>query len=408
METARKLSTDCTHDQESGVHWVQEQLKRGIEPSGSDLTSASDLLQVGCCLELCDAVYGFYSVQGYQEYRLYFEEVSRGTWACPALGRSIDWKQGTATTSFANVGWDQGDVLGTGPSFGLLTLTNNAAAALALWQCQLEGIVDPRLKPSDCYRVIGDDIVMRSEIEPHYTKIIEDLGGEINHSKTLKSDKVAEFAGRVITSDSCYLKAIKYSEPSDNSFMNYVAQLGDQAKHLLRPRQRHVYDRLAEVPGIVVPGPFMPDSYGVALADRYQWYLEEVEPALARVEPDRDLEDYSMLLLKAQLSLNEAGLHDDPLINFDEPLIDEGYLPSMVTPTFKVGGDPRLTNGKTALESYESKVQDITPFKEWMRKRSEDILNKEPQSENHLPLDDKAEGREVSPKPKSKHSEFER
>jgi hypothetical protein len=255
----------------------------------------------------------------------------------------------------------------------LLTLTNNAAAALALWQCQLEGIVDPGLKPSDCYRVIGDDIVMRSEIEPHYTKIIEDLGGEINHSKTLKSDKVAEFAGRVITSDSCYLKAIKYSEPSDNSFMNYVAQLGDQAKHLLRPRQRHVYDRLAEVPGIVVPGPFMPDSYGVALADRYQWYLEEVEPALARVEPDRDLEDYSMLLLKAQLSLNEAGLHDDPLINFDEPLIDEGYLPSMVTPTFKVGGDPRLTNGKSLLDVLHKHVvdKDITPFKDWMDDQSQ-------------------------------------
>lgn len=357
MNAARKLPTDVTHDQESGVAWVQDKLKQGIELAGSDLTSASDLLDVRLSLALVDIVFGFPSIDGYRSYRNYFFEVSRSNWYCPSLNREVKW--------------EQGDVLGTGPSFGLLTLTNNASAILAYMQAVDGGAIDKSIPWSDCFRIVGDDIVMRSQLEPYYTRVIEALGGEINHSKTLKSDRVAEFAGRIITSNSSYLKAVKYCEPSDNSFMSYVAQLGDQAKFLLMPKQRQVYDLLKEVPGIVVPGPWMQDSYGLALQDRYQWYLEEVQPALEAVEPDLVLEDYELLLLKASLSLDEAG-QNDLVHQFDEPLIDEGYLPSQVTPTFKVGGDPRLTNGKTLLDVMFKHVvgKDIVPFSDWMRERT--------------------------------------
>lgn len=353
METARKLPTDVTHDQESGVHWVQTKLKQGIELAGSDLTSASDLLDVRLSLSLVDRVFGFPKVHGYQDYEDYFFEVSRSKWWCPALNREVQW--------------EQGDVLGTGPSFGLLTLTNNASAITAYWHAIQDGAIPRSIPWSDCFRVVGDDIVMRSQLEPYYTSIIESLGGEINHSKTLKSNMVAEFAGRVITSNSSYLKAVKYSEPSDNSFMSYVAQLGDQAKYLLMPKQRRVYNLLKEVPGIVVDGPWMRDSYGVPLSDRYQWYLEEVQPALAHAEPDLLLTDYSMVLLKAQLSLAEADRSDNVHQSYDEPFIDEGYLPSQVYPAFKPGGDPRLTNGKSQLDVlYQHVVEkDITPFDDW-------------------------------------------
>jgi len=372
MDCARKLQSDVTHDQESGVAWVQSKLRQGIELAGSDLTSASDLLDVELSLELVDRVFGFPEIQGYREYEQYFLEVSRSKWYCPSLDREVQWSQG--------------DVLGTGPSFGLLTLTNNAAA-LTAYRCAVkEGAIDKSIPWSDSFRIVGDDIVMRAPMEPHYTRIIEDLGGEINHSKTLKSDRVAEFAGRVITSNSSYLKAIKYSEPSDNSFMSYVAQLGDQAKYLLMPKQRQVYNLLKEVPGIVVPGPWMPDSYGIGLGPRYSWYLQEVEPVLKTVEPDLDLTDYSMVLLKAQLSLAEAGQNEDK--QFDEPLLDDGYLPSQVTPTFKVGGDPRLTNGKSLLDVLHKHVvaKDITPFDDWMRNQSQTSSNEQFELNQPSPL----------------------
>lgn len=356
MTLARNLPTDVTHDQESGVRWVQAQLKLGNELAGSDLTSASDLLDVRMCLSLVDSVFGFSQIEGYQDYRNYFLEVSRSKWWCPALRQEVSW--------------EQGDVLGTGPSFGLLTLTNNASALCAWKQARSEGVIDEAIPWNDCFRIVGDDIVMRSQIEPYYTRMIEALGGEINHSKTLKSNRVAEFAGRVITSYGSYLKAIKYSEPSDNSFMSYVAQLGDQAKYLLMPKQRRVYDLFKEVPGIVVSGPWMQDSYGVPLGPRYEWYLEEVLPVLSTVEPDLPLKDYKLVLLEAQLSLAEAGITSDKLL--DEPLLDEGYLPSQVTPTFKSGGDPRLSNGKSLLDVLSKHVADkgIMPFDDWYKQRS--------------------------------------
>lgn len=359
MTTLKKLPTDVTHNQELGVTWVQAQLRQGYTLAGSDLTSASDLLDVRLCLELVDKTFGFQKISGYKEYEEYFYEVSRSTWWCPALNREVQWKQG--------------DVLGTGPSFGLLSLTNNAAAIISSYQAINDGVLPKETKVGNCFRVVGDDIVMRSEIEPYYYKIIEALGGEINHSKTLKSDKVAEFAGKVITPDTSYLKAIKYSEPSDKSFMTYMAQLGDQAKYLLKPKQRKVYNLLKEVPGILVDGPWIQDSYGIPLSARYSWYLQEVEPALSRVEPDLKLEDYSLLLLKAQLSLEEAGnLEMSENISFDEPFLAEGYLPSEVTPAFKVGGDPRLTDGKSMLDVLYPHVErlDITPFEDWLKEQS--------------------------------------
>lgn len=360
MNILKVLPTDVTHNQELGVAWVQTKLKQGYELAGSDLTSASDLLDIERCLDLVDWTFDISRISGYEDFADYFYEVCRSEWWCPVLDRNVKWEQGT--------------VLGTGPSFGLLSLTNNAACFAAYKAAKENNEIPDNLPSFDCFRVVGDDVVMLSVMEEYYSNIVESLGGKINHSKTLKSDRVAEFAGRVITADSCFLKAIKYSEPSDNSFMSYVAQLGDQAKYLLRTRQRKVYDLLKEVPGVVVPGPWMPDSYGISLGLRYQWYLEEVEPALSAVEPDLELEDYRYLLLKADLSLRESDRSENetPKQVFDEPFLDEGYLPSQVTPSFRSHGDPRLVNDKTFLDAMEKHIddKDIMPFDDWRERES--------------------------------------
>jgi hypothetical protein len=365
MTTARNLPTDVTFNQESGVAWAKQQLKNHNGVLGSDLTSASDLLDVKLCLELVDEVFGFARIPGYRDYEEYFLEVSKSEWTCKALNR--------------NIHWEQGSVLGTGPSFGLLTLTNNAAALLAWEHATMLGFIEA-VPWHDCFRVVGDDIIMRSEIGDIYTQIIEALGGEINHSKTLNSHCVAEFAGRIITADRAYLKAVKYSEPSDNSFMSYIAQLGDQAKHFLRPRQRKVYNLLKEVPGIIVNGPWMQDSYGVKLTDRYQWYLEEVQPALSSVAPDLQLVDYRLELLKARLSLSEVkktAQIGEEWNSFVNPIYDDGYLPSYVTPTFKKHGDPRLVNDQTFLEAMEKAIGSghIMPFRDWLELRQKTNLS---------------------------------
>lgn len=375
MTSARRLTTDVTFRQDEGVMWAQDQLRRGNELAGSDMTSASDLLSVELSLALVDHMFGFPDIEGYSDYEQYFQEVSRSSWYCPALGTTVQWKQG--------------DPLGTGPSFGLLTLTNNCMALLSYGMAVRDKQIDPKECPiGDSFRVVGDDVLMRSELSPYYNEVVKAMGGEINHSKTLVSDRVAEFAGRVITPNQVFLKKIKYSEPSDSSFMSYMTQLGDQAKYFLKPKQRRAYNLFKEVPGIVVTGPWMQDSYGVPLQERYQWYLEEVEPALRRIEPDLELQDYDMLCLKAILDSEVLGktIREEQV----SPFMDEGYLPSQVTPSFRHGGDPRLTNGKTTLDVLYKHVEsmDIMPFAKWREKEYTRLAPNEGQFGDHPPLPD--------------------
>lgn len=356
MDLAHHLATDVTFRQEEGVRWCRQQLAAGVTLAGSDLTSASDLLDLECCLELVNRVFGLSRISGYLDHVSYFEEISRGMWYFPSRNTYVQWKSGNP--------------LGTGPSFGLLTLTNNASALLSMVMAKEEGVLSKELNPPDCFRVVGDDIIMRAEMSPYYTQVINLLGGEINHSKTIESDKVAEFAGRVITPTSSYLKKVKYSEPSDNSFMSYMSQLGSQAQYFLRPRQRKVWKHLAEVPGVVVDGPWMKDSYGIPFEERYQWYLEEVLPALGREDPDIDLESYEMVLLKAKLSLAEAGRYPDGRDYL--PMWTDSYQESEVTTQFRSGGDPRTPKGVSLVDSLNQSIElgHIRTFTEWKAGRS--------------------------------------
>jgi len=368
MESARLLPTDVTFRQEEGVRWCQEQLAAGVTLAGSDLTSASDLINLECSLNLVDHIFGFSRIQGYEDHVSYFEEISRGRWYFPPLDCYVQWRSG--------------DPLGTGPSFGLLTLTNNAAALLSLAMAKDGGAIPREMKARECFRVVGDDIIMRAEMSPYYTQVINLLGGEINHSKTIESDKVAEFAGRVITPTSCFLKKVKYSEPSDNSFMSYMSQLGQQAQYFLKPKQRRVWKHLAEVPGVVVDGPWMQDSYGISFMERYQWYLEEVQPALCREDPDIDLEPYSMALLRAKLSLDEAGRSADR--NDFVPFSSDSYQESAVTTQFRSGGDPRTPKGMSLVDSLNRSIElgHIKTFSEWKVERG---LTSPPTTPNEEP-----------------------
>jgi hypothetical protein len=372
MKCARALPTDVTFRQDEGVAWCQRQLAKGVTLAGSDLTSASDLLDLECSLYLVDQIFGFSQIEGYQDHVSYFKEISRGDWFCPSLN--------------VYVSWNQGNPLGTGPSFGLLTLTNNAAALLALAVSKRRGVIDKSTKAVDAFRVVGDDIVMLAEIQPAYTEIIGALGGEVNLSKTLMSNRVAEFAGRVITPNASYLKRVKYSEPSDNSFMSYMSQLGSQAQYFLRPRQRRAWKHFAEVPGIVVDGPWMRDSYGIPLRERYQWYLEEVLPSLTREEPDLIPQSVSYALLQAQLASEEAGRsieREDYVPSFD----DRDYQSLQVTPQFRSGGDPRLVKGQDLVKVLNTLIDkgDVMSFTEWRKATHQTVSPEEEEIEDETP-----------------------
>jgi hypothetical protein len=350
----RALPSTCIHDQEAGMRRVQAQLRQGHKIAGSDLTSASDLLDLDCCLWIVNRFFGLDKIKGYVDYAQYFKEVSRSSWYFPQGKESVSW--------------NQGDPLGTEPSIFLLDLANTCAALVAWADAVDEGSISPSTDPFECFGTLGDDVWMLAEMQPSYERVIGLMGGEINHSKTLISDRIAEFAGRVITPEHVYLKKVNYCEPSDNSFMNYMSQLGPQAKWLLRPRQRKVYEMFSHLPGVVVPGPWSLDSFGEPLASRYQWYLEEVEPVLHREEPDPKPETVGQVELRADLRLQQDKGISAPE-GLVRPIMEPEDYPSSVATQSGSHGDPRNANGHSLLEVLEEHGHHITPYSQWKDQR---------------------------------------
>jgi hypothetical protein len=132
--------------------------------------------------------------------------------------------------------WDKGQPLGLGPSFGAFALAHHAVMR--------EISADPRE-----YVLLGDDIVIKQpRVAAKYMEYMqESLGCPVSMSKTLESDQVAEFAGKVITSSAVF-HPYKWRETSDRNFLDLVRNMGPNYIKLLQRRQRDVVTKIAEVP----------------------------------------------------------------------------------------------------------------------------------------------------------------
>jgi len=339
-----EFPTDCTKKQFDGVIWARNKLRSGVTLAGADLTSATDKLNLNPCLDLVHvALYGqgvttradwdaWNEVPFGMEYLIainHFVGISRGEWLLD--GKGMRW----------DVGWP----LGTRPSFPLLGLVNNLVARKAARELGLEW--------QDSFRVCGDDIIMDAKMLAKYQEKIEKLGGELNLSKTLVSDRAVEFVGEVITPSGFYAKRVKAHGLSDNSFMLVCSLLGDQAVYLLKGRQKKVWNELKYIPGIAVDGPYSQASHGEKLENTYLWYL-------SRVKSEKKLNE-STPYTGAQLSmdlyqaLNELGLAGrvllDRYIPRDNWFWNDQNKTAYVKPS---SGDPRLEDGKTQLETAEA------------------------------------------------------
>lgn len=333
----KSLPTDCTFNQESGITWVQEQLKGNVTLAGADLSSATDLLDRELCMEVISRHYLGRPLKEegwtdpteitYRSHIQHFMDIASMEWVFPTGG---------------TVKWAQGQPLGTYPSFAILGLTNNLLGEVA---CSKAGI------PKDSFRVIGDDIILDVRAMSHYIELVEAFGGKINHQKSLTSSRCAEFAGRVILPDRSMNKTVKFKEVSDNSFMEIISSLGDQAKGLLRPRQRKQYDIFKYVPGIVVDGPFPKQSFGIPLELRYIWYLLHSGLCKERVVPDKDKYDSFQFGMKIYYTLAEKGRASEFELSVPLSFADD-FQSSLASAVVKKG-DPRLKNGKSLLQVLE-------------------------------------------------------
>lgn len=380
-DVLKHFPSDCTFDQTKGVRWVQSQLQRGVTLSGSDLTSATDLLSLDEGLAMVNGMlFGhFFSrflrseseLQGYPVsfstsrlwdhfhvdpgkaqiwgYRYlcaiqHFKRVSRMEWVAP---KGIPYE---------TMKWSQGQPLGTRPSFALLGLMNNIMGFLAVERtCRRSGIPFEKELAFDSFRVIGDDIILKAEYAGEYNSLVTMLGGEVNLTKTVTSNRLAEFAGRIIEPNTVSLKRIKFKGLSDNSFIEVVDRLGPQAVTLLRPRQRKAWRTFKYVPGIAVDGPWAQNSYGQPLVDRLIWYDKFVAPG-EKLPPDWDSLSKESFLNSVLLGLASSRIHKDSIRKLRICIprdLDRDFQSPHPSKIERSSGDPRLKHGNTTLKRTE-------------------------------------------------------
>jgi hypothetical protein len=205
----RSLPWDCTHDQSKPFERLRESLCRGREISSIDLSSATDHFPLVVQLVAARCLFGN------QPDIALFECLSRSTWRSP-LG---------------NLRWEKGQPLGLYPSFGLFTLTHG----LVLWH--LNGC-----RHDDEFFVVGDDVViLKPELAQAYKDILRQMGVPWSPAKTVTSDQLCEFAGKVITQKGV-IPQLKWREVSNDNFLDVCRLLGPRSRALLTSRQRKVFD----------------------------------------------------------------------------------------------------------------------------------------------------------------------
>lgn len=171
----KRIPEDCTYDQKRGVTWVQEKLQAGHCAWSVDLSDATNHFS----FELQKLVLlNIFLNPEWENHLELFEMVSKGQYGAKALGHNF-------------VRWTKGQPLGVGPSFPLFAITHHAV----LYHCKVvAGEVD-----TDCYRILGDDIVITSpKVATEYLRVLQQLSVPVSPAKTVTSKEVAEFAGSVI------------------------------------------------------------------------------------------------------------------------------------------------------------------------------------------------------------------
>jgi dsDNA-binding SOS-regulon protein len=194
-------------DQEAGIHWAQEQLRKGTKLSSFDMSSATDMLD-------------------YQKFlQEYFHKMDATRH--PLLQRSIDLFIDTSSSPWSipghiadvinadenKISWSVGQPLGLRPSFPLLTVMNMQFAREAI--LRVDGVITPGQ-----FACVGDDMIINDKYADAYMQIVRDFNGSINNDKSVKSDRIAEFCSQLITKNTSFPLKPKYIQGIDGYLSN--------------------------------------------------------------------------------------------------------------------------------------------------------------------------------------------
>lgn len=248
MNELKHIPQDATYDQDAAVGRVQEFLKQGYTAHCYDLQKCSDNLPRRFQYML------FEHLGLTPDWLQFFKDVTSSRWELRdpipteyPVGRkkfkSSDLLPSSAsyTKKFvkSKLRMTVGQQLGFGPSFPAFSLLHHSIVrALA----RKLGV------PLD-YVLLGDDIVIFNErLANAYVSFMGLCGVPISSSKTIISNRIAEFAGRLVYPDKVISTYKWKGRCSDNNFLDICKALGPRSLGLLRPRQRFIAEVLGWIP----------------------------------------------------------------------------------------------------------------------------------------------------------------
>jgi hypothetical protein len=208
------LPSDYTFRQDQAANNIKKLLVQGKTSYCFDLSNATDYfpleIQEGVLLNIANS-----KGKICFEYITCFMRLFRAASRC-------EWYFEDST-----ICWSRGQPLGLYPSFALFALTHN----FILKELSLTF-------PGEFF-VLGDDVVVfGDELAKAYQDLMSEIGVKINRSKSITSNSVAEFAGRVITR-SDILCPYKWRQLSLASVRDFLVMWGIEGIPLL---PRHIQE----------------------------------------------------------------------------------------------------------------------------------------------------------------------
>jgi hypothetical protein len=209
----KTLPWDCTHDQEKAIPVIQHHLQLGKTAHAVDLSSATDYFPLDLQLQVLDGLYPN------SPYVKLFGDLSRSTWKSP----------------MGPVSWTRGQPMGLYPSFASFGLTHGFLLK------SLCGVYRNQ------FFVLGDDvIILDDELHSKYMQSLEMLECPHDLHKSLSSDILTEFAGKIIMKENVFPQ-YKWRRISDNNFLTFMRAYGQCFEKNLTRKQRKVYRLVGEL-----------------------------------------------------------------------------------------------------------------------------------------------------------------
>lgn len=227
METS--LPWDCTFDQARGIRWVQRKLNEGRTMYSVDLSDATNQFPLELQLNMIGALMPK-DIEAQDALEIVRQLSHRTRWRLPDQAARLHGR--------GWISWKKGQPLGLYPSFGLFAVTHGLVLRA----------IERDLGLVDTFRVLGDDVVIgEPRVHERYRTFLVTAGCPVSETKTLASQIIGEFAGKIITAKGAVV-AEKWKPFQADDPLGFLRMYGHRGSALVPKKWREQICWFASLP----------------------------------------------------------------------------------------------------------------------------------------------------------------